>query len=919
LEDDSTPAKSNRSDKRDDRGSKKNNAGKVNFEVEARLLNKELKKYETMVKRLRCDLRLTKEDCANYREKLENAMEETDQLKEALIEAENAAENSMAGSVGSRSDSGDDFLRDRVISADRYDPEQYDHTKLIVMNRKTKQQTEDALGFLQDQVQDMERELEKMREKLGKSAEDAENAENRAAAKDKDMMNLMKSLGDIHETSQSNFNEANKSRVAAEAKVAEVERENNMSRSVNSKLTSENIALRDETDQLQSRLDVTMAEAAELSRSLAQGNSAMNSVRTQLQIEAELRIRSEQKERDERNERISLSAQMVAMTRDNSESEVRLKEEIQANDAVWQQQILEFEATIKSGEENLAISKERISRLQVECSSLKEALLKADGVEEENRNKIEEIADLRGEVHVMNEKIELITEEKEAANVSNKRAIATLEASITKFRKERRAMHNTIQELRGNVRVFARVRPFLPNDNVPADTEPSIVPKGEQDISVLKDNDEEVKFSYDRVFQPSVSQESVFAEVSEFVQSALDGYNVCLFSYGQTGSGKTHTMQGSGQGQMRGIIPRAIEQIGQYKKTLEKDGWKYSVNVSFLEIYNETIRDLLRDEGAEELKHDVKVGPDGRRFVSDITMKEIEPTDSCAIEDIMGLATTNRSVASTDMNEVSSRSHSVFTLYLTATNSKHKQNLRGTLNLVDLAGSERLKRSGVTGSMMKEAMAINKSLSSLTDVFVSIGKKSSHVPFRNSKLTYLLQPSLSGDGKTLMVVNLSPTEESTQESICSLRFAAQVNKCELGQAKRSLEDMPGTGSASSTTPSKRSSSPTPSASSDTDDKAVVEPLADNGFARIKVVSPDPKQPSTPRTNKTPSKTSSRTSLGAPKSSSASLIRKKNVVSTKLGPKTAPKKKIGSTPVMSKSSRERDPQRKKKSTRPQSIG
>jgi len=145
------------------------------------------------------------------------------------------------------------------------------------------------------------------------------------------------------------------------------------------------------------------------------------------------------------------------------------------------------------------------------------------------------------------------------------------------------------------------------------------------------------------------------------------------------------------------------------------------------------------------------------------------------------------------MNERSSRSHSIFCLHLKASNREQGIILKGALNLVDLAGSERLDRSGAKGERMRETVAINKSLSALTDVFVAIGNKQGHIPFRNSKLTYLLQPALSGDGKTLMMVNLSPTDASFGESVCSLRFASQVNKCELGKAKKqtqSISDAP---------------------------------------------------------------------------------------------------------------------------------
>ena len=354
-------------------------------------------------------------------------------------------------------------------------------------------------------------------------------------------------------------------------------------------------------------------------------------------------------------------------------------------------------------------------------------------------------------------------------------------------------MHNIIQELRGNVRVFARIRPFLPDDGeqIVNGESPSVTHFGDEQVAVPNPNNpsQRHEFSFDRVFGPSAGQEDVFEDVSELVQSALDGYNVCLFSYGQTGSGKTHTMQGAGSGVMRGLIPRCLEQIGLHKIAEEKDGWEFSMEVSFLEIYNETLKDLLRVNMNQECKHEIKVGTDGRRTVTDLTVKVIDPNDRVAVDAILSLAAKRRATGSTDMNATSSRSHSVFTLNMTATHVERNQVVRGTLNLVDLAGSERLDRSHATGQRQKETVAINKSLSSLVDVFTAIGQKQSHVPFRNSKLTYLLQPALSGDGKTCMIVNLSPTEASVPETLCSLRFASKVNLCELGKAKRSIEEV----------------------------------------------------------------------------------------------------------------------------------
>lgn len=182
------------------------------------------------------------------------------------------------------------------------------------------------------------------------------------------------------------------------------------------------------------------------------------------------------------------------------------------------------------------------------------------------------------------------------------------------------------------------------------------------------------------------------------MQSALDGYHVCLFSYGQTGSGKTYTMQGTGRGQMRGIIPRSMEQGGEYQEKLERDGWKYEMEVSFLEVYNETIRDLLStDPFNNNSVHPIKTLPDGHKYVSNLTILPVNPHDREKINYILSLAAKHRSVGSTSMNKQSSRTHSVFTLNLTACHRVHKQTFRGTLNLVDLAGSERLDRSHTVG------------------------------------------------------------------------------------------------------------------------------------------------------------------------------------------------------------------------------
>jgi kinesin family protein C1 len=272
------------------------------------------------------------------------------------------------------------------------------------------------------------------------------------------------------------------------------------------------------------------------------------------------------------------------------------------------------------------------------------------------------------------------------------------------------------------------------------------------------------------------------------VQSALDGYKVCLFSYGQTGAGKTYTMLGQGEGERRGIVPRAVSKVLEQAEALRAKGYEYTMEASYVEIYNEQIRDLLCPGATHSERHHIVNAPEGGcPTVAGVVREEV--TSVYEATSLVRRAMKVREVAETEMNANSSRSHTLFLLYITGVHQATGQTLTGCLNLVDLAGSERTKRSGARGQRMTEACAINKSLSCLGDVFAAVGRGDKHIPYRNSKLTYLLAPCLGGEGKTLMVVNIAPDLDSAEESMCSLRFASTVNQVELGNGKKAKRNI----------------------------------------------------------------------------------------------------------------------------------
>ncbi|XP_044192168.1 carboxy-terminal kinesin 2-like [Thunnus albacares] len=353
---------------------------------------------------------------------------------------------------------------------------------------------------------------------------------------------------------------------------------------------------------------------------------------------------------------------------------------------------------------------------------------------------------------------------------------------------ERRRLHNTIQELKGNIRVFCRVRPLvggglskhiqlLASEN----TSITLAKTEESHTGRSADTQKNYNFNFDRVFNPKASQKEVFEEISLLVQSALDGYNVCCFAYGQTGSGKTYTMEGDEFDDTRGVIPRAVQQIFKAAEKLKAQGWEFTFTASFVEIYNETLRDLLyTGKASKRPEHEIRKSSNNDVSITNLTYEKVFNEDQ--VLGLIALANQNRSTAQTAQNDRSSRSHSVFQLQIEGVNAGRDVKCKSTLCLVDLAGSERMAKSQCQGERFKEMTAINSSLSNLGIVIAALANKESYIPYRNSKLTYLLQGCLGGNSKTLMFVNIAPEPDSFEETLNSLRFASKVNDCVIGTA-----------------------------------------------------------------------------------------------------------------------------------------
>ncbi|KAH9189039.1 hypothetical protein AeNC1_008982 [Aphanomyces euteiches] len=486
--------------------------------------------------------------------------------------------------------------------------------------------------------------------------------------------------------------------------------------------------------------------------------------------------------------------EIASITAKHKEVENSLKEAAQQRENELISQLRAVEAELLTQTAALTDAKAQLQTLRKEATQTHSRYQQLETKDAEHQKLISllqnELRDLRSGFQVELEKAKQLgideanasSQAKVQAAIAEKDQLAQLYAQELKARRQ---LHNKVMEMAGNIRVFCRVRPVSAIE-LKSDEAAEVVtfrPNDAQVLDLTMGEGQKHTFEFDYVFQPSSAQIDVFEQTKSLVVSAMDGFNVCIFAYGQTGSGKTHTMEGPATD--RGVNFRAMEELFRVRDERMLSGnFECDMKLSILEVYNETIVDLLDDSQptGERKGLEVRMGKQGA-FVENLM--EVEVFSTSDVEDLMKLGHSHRSVGSHDVNEHSSRSHLVLSITITTVQKLDGKKAVSKLHLIDLAGSERISKTAASGQRLKEAQHINRSLSALGDVIASLGGHSKHVPYRNSKLTFLLQESLSGNSKVLMFVNVSPVQWNAWESLCSLNFAQRCRNVALGQAKSS--------------------------------------------------------------------------------------------------------------------------------------
>ena len=324
-----------------------------------------------------------------------------------------------------------------------------------------------------------------------------------------------------------------------------------------------------------------------------------------------------------------------------------------------------------------------------------------------------------------------------------------------------------------NVKVMCRFRPIISNEKK-FTKESCIISLSEDEVEIKSKNEyNNFTFHFDHIFNVDSTQNEIYEYCAkDLVDSVLSGYNGTIFAYGQTASGKTYTMEGIiDDPEKEGITPRMIKQV--FKSIMLSNGdIEYMVKLSMIEIYMEKIRDLL---DLSKVNLNVRESKEKEIYIEDLSEHYVSTEED--VMELIRVGSENRTTNRTNMNEISSRSHCLVIMTIHQKNIKTLEAKSGKLYLVDLAGSEKISKTGSTGITLEEAKIINKSLSTLGMVINALTDgKSTHIPYRESKLTRVLQESLGGNSKTCLIITCSPSQYNESETLSTLRFGTRAKK-----------------------------------------------------------------------------------------------------------------------------------------------
>ncbi|KAG5089288.1 hypothetical protein JHK86_001900 [Glycine max] len=386
----------------------------------------------------------------------------------------------------------------------------------------------------------------------------------------------------------------------------------------------------------------------------------------------------------------------------------------------------------------------------------------------------------KGELRVTEETIKSLRSDKlileQKLSELEKKSAEEINSLQWKLEQERKTLNSKVYDLERKLDVFRQELTVAESTLSVKDSELAALKNNLDELEELREMKEDIDRKNEQtaaILKMQAVQlaemELLYKEEQYLVQSAVDGYNVCIFAYGQTGSGKTFTIYGVENNP--GLTPCATAELF---RILRRDSNKYSFSLKayMLELYQDTLVDLLLPKNAKRLKLDIKKDSKGMVAVENVTIVSISTMEE--LNSIIQRGSEQRHTSGTQMNDESSRSHLILSIVIESTNLQSQSTARGKLSFVDLAGSERVKKSGSSGSQLKEAQSINKSLSALGDVISALSSGGQHIPYRNHKLTMLMSDSLGGNAKTLMFVNVSPVESSLDETHNSLMYASRV-------------------------------------------------------------------------------------------------------------------------------------------------